>query len=101
MERDCLIAYGVTNLLTERLMISSDQFNIDVCKECGTIGYLNWCQRCRSSSSMARIRIPYACKLLFQVSEIQQVKQEEIECYISGASKYEYLAAPHNEKLYR
>ena len=26
MERDCLIAYGVSNLINERLMISSDQF---------------------------------------------------------------------------
>ncbi|KAI6215909.1 DNA-directed RNA polymerase [Aphelenchoides besseyi] len=66
MERDCLIAYGVANLLTERLMISSDQFSIDICKKCGLVGYLNWCQACQSSTSMARIRIPYACKLLFQ-----------------------------------
>ncbi|KAI6175082.1 DNA-directed RNA polymerase [Aphelenchoides bicaudatus] len=47
-------------------MISSDQFTVDVCKTCGIIGYLNWCQRCQSSTTMARIRIPYACKLLFQ-----------------------------------
>ena len=26
MERDCLIAYGASSLLLERLMISSDQF---------------------------------------------------------------------------
>uniref|UniRef100_A0A1I7WR67 DNA-directed RNA polymerase subunit beta n=1 Tax=Heterorhabditis bacteriophora TaxID=37862 RepID=A0A1I7WR67_HETBA len=25
-----------------------------------------WCQRCRSSKSLANIKIPYACKLLFQ-----------------------------------
>ncbi|KAI6242259.1 DNA-directed RNA polymerase subunit beta [Aphelenchoides fujianensis] len=66
MERDCLIAYGVANLLTERLMISSDQFKIDICKTCGLLGYLNWCQGCQSSTTMAQIRIPYACKLLFQ-----------------------------------
>ncbi|KAI6216522.1 DNA-directed RNA polymerase subunit beta [Aphelenchoides fujianensis] len=63
MERDCLIAYGVANLLTERLMISSDQFKIDICKTCGLLGYLNWCQGCQSSTTMAQIRIPYACKL--------------------------------------
>jgi hypothetical protein len=26
----------------------------------------SWCQKCRSDSRMAQIRIPYACKLLFQ-----------------------------------
>jgi DNA-directed RNA polymerase III subunit RPC2 len=66
MERDCLIAYGASSILNERLMVSSDQFRIDVCKDCGIIGYLNWCQRCRSSTTMAQIRIPYAAKLLFQ-----------------------------------
>lgn len=66
MERDCLIAYGASNVLVERLMVSSDQFSVDVCKECGIMGYLNWCQRCQSATTMARIQIPYACKLLFQ-----------------------------------
>ncbi|CAD5218163.1 unnamed protein product [Bursaphelenchus okinawaensis] len=66
MERDCLIAYGASNILIERLMVSSDQFSVDVCKQCGIMGYLNWCQKCQSSTTMARIQIPYACKLLFQ-----------------------------------
>ena len=30
MERDCLIAYGASMLLVERLMISSDAFNVEV-----------------------------------------------------------------------
>jgi len=29
MERDCLIAYGSSMLLTERLMVSSDQFAVE------------------------------------------------------------------------
>ncbi|TKR68344.1 hypothetical protein L596_024338 [Steinernema carpocapsae] len=66
MERDCLIAYGASMLLMERLMVSSDQFQVDVCSECGIIGYNGWCQNCRSSNKMATIKIPYACKLLFQ-----------------------------------
>lgn len=32
MERDCLIGYGASGLITERLMISSDQFPVNVCK---------------------------------------------------------------------
>ncbi|XP_071455559.1 DNA-directed RNA polymerase III subunit RPC2 [Hetaerina americana] len=66
MERDCLLSYGASMLLVERLMISSDAFQVDVCNKCGLVGYSGWCHYCRSSSSVSSIRIPYACKLLFQ-----------------------------------
>ncbi|KAL7639520.1 UNVERIFIED_CONTAM: hypothetical protein RMT77_010021 [Armadillidium vulgare] len=66
MERDCLIGHGTSMLLVERLMKSSDAFNMDVCNKCGLIGYSGWCNYCRSSSSISTIEIPYACKLLFQ-----------------------------------
>lgn len=66
MERDCLIGYGASMLLQERLMISSDAFNADVCSSCGLLASAGWCQYCRSSAHMAVLRIPYACKLLFQ-----------------------------------
>jgi hypothetical protein len=39
MERDCLISYGAANLIAERLMISSDQFDVHVCDRCGLLGY--------------------------------------------------------------
>lgn len=32
MERDCLIGYGASALLLERLMLSSDVFTVYVCK---------------------------------------------------------------------
>ncbi|CAM0136899.1 DNA-directed RNA polymerase III complex subunit Rpc2 [Umbelopsis sp. WA50703] len=66
MERDCLIGYGASMLLLERLMISSDAFEIHVCEECGMIGYAGWCQYCKSSKKMKSMQIPYAAKLLFQ-----------------------------------
>lgn len=66
MERDCLIGYGATQLLLERLMISSDQFQVDACQECGLLGYNGWCPYCKSSKKMAQLTIPYAAKLLFQ-----------------------------------
>lgn len=66
MERDCLIGYGASMLLMERLMISSDAFKVHVCEKCGYIGYLGYCQYCKSGRSMAVLTIPYACKLLFQ-----------------------------------
>jgi DNA-directed RNA polymerase III subunit RPC2 len=66
MERDCLIAYGASNLIMERLMHSSDAFSASVCLTCGLLQYQNWCQYCRSGEHVADIRLPYACKLLFQ-----------------------------------
>ena len=53
-------------LLQERLMISSDAFNADVCSHCGLLGSAGWCQFCRSGEHMAVVRLPYAAKLLFQ-----------------------------------
>ena len=50
MERDCLIAYGSSHLLLERLMLSSDKFDVEVCSTCGLIGIL-----CRRMSLIIRI----------------------------------------------
>lgn len=68
MERDCLIAHGASQLLLERLMVSSDAFKVDVCQECGFMGYNGWCPRCKSAKRVVKLMLPYACKLLFQVS---------------------------------
>ncbi|KAM9921608.1 hypothetical protein OXX59_006394 [Metschnikowia pulcherrima] len=66
MERDCVIAYGASQLLLERLMISSDAFEVDVCNNCGLMGYSSWCNTCKSSEHVIKMTIPYAAKLLFQ-----------------------------------
>ncbi|KAI1388297.1 beta and beta-prime subunits of DNA dependent RNA-polymerase [Hypoxylon trugodes] len=66
MERDCLIAYGASQLLLERLMISSDATEIDICERCGLFGYKGYCSTCRSSHEVARMTMPYAAKLLIQ-----------------------------------
>ncbi|KAF1810934.1 DNA-directed RNA polymerase III polypeptide [Eremomyces bilateralis CBS 781.70] len=66
MERDCLIAYGASQLLLERLMISSDAHECDICEVCGMMGYKGWCQTCESSKGMVRMTLPYAAKLLIQ-----------------------------------
>jgi hypothetical protein len=63
---NCLIGYGASNLLIERLMISSDAFPVQICHDCGLIGYDNWCQYCKKHDKMAVVRLPYGCKLLFQ-----------------------------------
>lgn len=78
IQRDDSISNLPANLITERLMISSDQFDVHVCGHCGLLGYStadsdrcartrsSWCQKCRLEDKMAQICIPYACKLLFQ-----------------------------------
>ncbi|XP_074292331.1 DNA-directed RNA polymerase III subunit 2-like isoform X2 [Silene latifolia] len=72
MERDCLIAYGASNLMYERLMISSDPFTVQVCKLCGLLGYYNHklkagiCSACKNGDNISTMKLPYACKLLFQ-----------------------------------
>ncbi|CAD6208297.1 GSCOCG00003306001-RA-CDS [Cotesia congregata] len=66
MERDCLIGYGASMMLLERLMISSDAFKLDVCNQCGMMGYSGWCHNCKKSGCLSTITMPYACKLLFQ-----------------------------------
>ncbi len=66
MERDCLIAYGASQLLLERLMISSDAHDVDICGTCGLMGYQGYCQTCKKSEGMAKMTIPYAAKLLIQ-----------------------------------
>ncbi|KEZ43820.1 DNA-directed RNA polymerase III subunit RPC2 [Scedosporium apiospermum] len=66
MERDCLIAYGASQLLLERLMISSDAVDIDICQECGLFGYKGYCHTCRSTASVTKMTMPYAAKLLVQ-----------------------------------
>ena len=66
MERDCLVAYGASNLLLERLMLSSDVFSAPVCQKCGLIVQAGWCPACKSGRGVVTLRLPYACKLLFQ-----------------------------------
>lgn len=82
MERDCLIGYGAANLLMERLMFSSDVFTINVCEKCGFIGYLGYCQFCKSKQKITTLKIPYACKLLFQeLQSMNVVPKLKVEDY--------------------
>lgn len=74
MERDCLVAYGTANLLMERLMISSDACSPSVCRKCGLFsGRPNWCKYCHSGEYVSLVRMPYACKLLFQEMQSMNV----------------------------
>ncbi|XP_042434747.1 DNA-directed RNA polymerase III subunit 2-like isoform X2 [Zingiber officinale] len=79
MERDCLIAYGASMLIFERLMLSSDPYQVQVCSQCGLLGYYNYklktafCSMCKNGKNISTIRLPYACKLLFQELQAMNV----------------------------
>ena len=75
MERDCMIAHGMGQFLKERLVNTSDKYNVHVCSNCGFFArkkpdkniYL--CQGCNSrgdSYTTHKIELPYAFKLLIQ-----------------------------------
>ena len=66
MERDCMISHGVSRFLNERLFDLSDQFQIIVCSNCGTIpNDTKRCYECEQDH-IHYVNLPYACKLLFQ-----------------------------------
>ena len=72
MERDCMIAHGSVNFLKERMLDVSDNYRTFVCNMCGLISAVNpehniyKCKSCDNYINFSEIRIPYACKLLFQ-----------------------------------
>jgi DNA-directed RNA polymerase II subunit RPB2 len=87
MERDNLLGHGASNLLLERLLVSSDQASVPVCTQCGLIAQppkrnagnalfaasvhadKPFCQNCLNHDTVRMCEMPFAYKLSTQ--EIQ------------------------------
>jgi len=70
MERDCILSHGAMNVLSERLLDSSDSMKLPICPVCGLIPQFTednkyYCKVC-NNYDMVIIDISYAAKLLFQ-----------------------------------
>ena len=87
MERDVMIAHGMTKFCKERMYDVSDKYNVHVCKKCGMIASFNdgkknrlyasndysihLCKTCDNRTDFAKVDIPYAYKLMAQ--ELQTI----------------------------
>jgi DNA-directed RNA polymerase II subunit RPB2 len=72
MERDCMISHGASAFTKDRIYHASDKFEVYSCKQCGMMAVYNnaknihICNTCDNRTDFTRLKIPYACKLLFQ-----------------------------------
>ena len=77
METECMWGHGSQSFLKERFMECSDNYRLFICKICGNIANVNpssniaICKKCNNTVNFSQIRLPYACKLLFQ--EVQSL----------------------------
>ena len=87
MERDVLIAHGMSKFCRERLFDVSDKYMVHVCKRCGMIASYNdgnknrmyknsdftihLCKNCDNTTDFSKVELPYACKLMYQ--ELQTI----------------------------
>ena len=86
MERDVMLAHGISRFCRERLYDVSDKYSVHVCKKCGMIAQYNdegnamlgkfnfsvhKCSICDNMTDFAYAEIPYAFKLMAQ--ELQTI----------------------------
>jgi DNA-directed RNA polymerase II subunit RPB2 len=72
METEAIWAHGAMQFAKERMMECSDNYRVFICRKCRMMADVNpekgifRCRPCDNRSNFAEIRIPYACKLMFQ-----------------------------------
>jgi DNA-directed RNA polymerase II subunit RPB2 len=66
MERDCMIAHGVSRFLKGRLFDKSDPYQVIICNNCGNFSTTpKECKGCETDQ-VSKCNLPYASKLLLQ-----------------------------------
>ena len=87
MERDVMIAHGISRFCRERMYNVSDKYSTHVCNKCGMIASYNdgqknrmyntadfsihFCKTCDNHTDFSKVEIPYAYKLMSQ--ELQTI----------------------------
>jgi DNA-directed RNA polymerase II subunit RPB2 len=99
MEKDALLAHGMSSFLRDRFYNCADKFEMFVCNRCGLNAVYNdntvnslankggkyksdkngkhdvlnvhLCKTCNNTTDFSRVQVPFACKLLFQ--ELQAI----------------------------
>jgi DNA-directed RNA polymerase beta subunit len=83
MERDCMIAHGMSYFCKDRLFDVSDKYAVHVCRRCGMMAAYNdgtstrqrftvfKCNTCDNRTDFDRVAVPYAYKLFAQ--ELQAI----------------------------
>jgi len=72
MERDCIIAYGASMILKDRLLDESDKSDVFICERCGLIAYHDqkqrkyYCRVCGDKGHVSSVSLAYAFMLLLQ-----------------------------------
>lgn len=72
MEKDCLIANGVSNIILDRMCLSSSKYVTTICVLCGIIETFNpqksdrECRVCKKPGVMVNIVMPYSFKVIIQ-----------------------------------
>ena len=80
MARDAITQYGASNILQERMVISSDAYTAIVCQGCGTFAISNInrgvfeCRHCEENATFGKVVIPYAYKLMTQILAAANIK---------------------------
>jgi len=84
MERDCMIAHGMSRFLKERMMDLSDRFEMYLCKNCNMTIVSNpeqniyYCKACQTMKySNGEIYIPNICKIILPYS--MKLLQQELQ----------------------
>jgi len=87
MERDVMIAHGMSRFCRERLYDVSDKYSVHICNKCGMIACFNngdknkkytnndfqthYCNTCDNRKDFSKVEVPYSYKLLSQ--ELQTI----------------------------